>query len=1017
MPLSNSSFESYYVLTLILHVAKNRRDSSHDTELGSQNRDSAQRHEVNPPSEDREPSISSHGAIIPLRGESNLELNNERDRNESGEWGSERLVHTTLSEQLMNARNNGESHHENGELSDGDLLKAEEASISSSSHEAIIPSSGECVIDPDVEKDQDESGSEQLVRRKLGERQKYARNNDKPRASDDGRSGFPNQVYYEEECSYHENGKIPIPSRDPSVGEADSISSPEATMSSSGECFIDPNDIKVQKDQNESGDCSLEQLADINSSECLKNAGSNDESRAFHDEQPGGSNQFYSRIEFASHGNAKLSGQGPTEEEETSTSSHEVITIPFSGESIVDPNDEKDRKEGDEYNRSEQLVQITSSKHQKNASNGDESPAPACHDGQSGFSDKAFFVNGVATCGNEKLPSGDSSESIDEILLLGEESPEADDRKKIHSNLECSGISNEVAKSSIITADTQVGTSISSKILAPLSERVKEPEETISHDLDHRNSVDNFECSEVNQCAEPSDALLGMVKSPTTKGSPAYDGSVSSYDGMDDQILDHRRCSSRNIHGASNFLTAVEGPKREESLVNSNAVARDSEIPIEARSSWKNLSREKHHDIEYHERSQNRRHDFSMQNRSRLRREKYHKLSLLGRDCHGGYENGSTSGSMFDESCDSRLHSSDNFADHDEEKVRLLRMVYELQDKLEKSCNLNGNGSGRVSMGSAQKDAWAPVYYDHRIPQEESWHDSEYPSYSQRNERRTSYPGHNSLSRMTSGAKTVSGPQINRFGMEHFPDNCPHSMQLLPSERWHNRGSRMAHIDHDYYSSYSSCPSSPQHFLSTQLSARGSHMQSHLSHRNHERNYLREKNRVVKHHLRPMAGGAPFITCYYCLKLLQIPAEFLLLKRRCNQLKCGHCSKILEFSLESRTHIVPYAHRAAELPPSETNECDDYALAIGKSGSREIDDSIVFPHPPRRDMDMKFKNLKTGYQSGEPSSHAYKADKYSSEVRKHSTLSNSPLHRLMGYSSPSQVIRGLVTSRSLQRKN
>ncbi|XP_022993010.1 protein ENHANCED DISEASE RESISTANCE 4-like isoform X2 [Cucurbita maxima] len=912
-------------------VAKSRRESSHDTELGSQNRDSAQRREVGPLSVERQPSISNHEAIIPPHDESTSGLNNDRDANESGERSNEELVHSSLSVQ-RNARNDDGSHHENGELSDGDLLKVEVASISSSSPEAIISSSGEYVVDPDVEEVQDKSGDscrEQLVHKKLDERQSYAGNNNESRAGNGKPSGFSNQVYYEEECTYHEN----------------SISSHEATIPSSGKCFIDPNDAKDRKES------AGEQLAHIKSSECLKNARSNGESQACHDEQLSCSNQSYSRIEFASHGNDELSGPDPTKAMETSTSSHEVITVPFSGESVLDQNDDKDQKE-EEDNHSEQLVQVS--------------------------------LNEGVNRENDKLSSRDPSEDerLDEILLSGEGSPEADDRKEIHSNLETS----------------------------------EAPEETISHDFDHHIPVENFGCMEVNRCSEPSGALPGMVKSLTTK-------SYFAYDGMDDRFSDRHRRSLKNTHEAVNFLSTVEGPRRQESLMKNNAVVRDSDIPIEAGSSQEILPHEKHYDIAYLERNQNdmlqhRRHGISMQSRSRLRREKYQsKSSLLRSNLEGDRENGSASNSTINGPHDSRMHSSENFVDPDEEKVRLLRMVYELQDQLEKSCNLNTNTGGRVSTGSVQKDTWAPMYNNQQISQEESWHESEHPYYFRRSGPQTNYPGQHSLSRMTSAAKAVSGPQNNCFSMEQFPDNIPPLMQRRSSEVWHNRGARMAHMDHDYYSQYNSCASSPQHFHCTQLPARGIQMQSdQSSHGNLEMNYLREKRHLAKHHLRPMAGGAPFITCYHCLKLLQIPAEFLLVKRPCNRLKCGHCSKVLEFSLWNRTHIVPYIQNVAEPPPYEAEEHNDYALTIGNRGSREIDDSIVLPHSSHRGMEKelsskwssnKFESLKKSYQSGDPSS----------KVGKLSTESVSPLHRLMGYSSPSQVFRGLDASRrSMQRE-
>ncbi|XP_022939888.1 protein ENHANCED DISEASE RESISTANCE 4-like isoform X1 [Cucurbita moschata] len=894
-------------------VAKSQRESSHDTELGSQNRDSAQRREVDPLSVERQPSISNHEAIIPPHDESTSGLNNGRDANESGERSNEELVHSSLSVQ-RNARNDDGSHHENDELSDGDLLKAEVASISSSSHEAINSSSGEYVVDPDVEEVQDESGDsclEHLVHRKLDERQSYAGNNNESRAG---------------------NGELPC--RDAPEPEEYSISSHEATIPSSS-----------AKDRKESAGVSQEQLAHIKSSECLKNARSNGESQACHDEQLSCSNQSYSRTEFASHENDELSGPDPTKAIETSTSSHEVITVPFSGESVSDPNDDKDQKE-EEDNHSEELVQVS--------------------------------LNEGVNRENDKLSSRDPSEDerLDEILLSGEGSPEADDRKEIHSNLATSGNLIAVATSSIIYPDTKVGTSNSSKNLSPLAERAEAPEETISHDFDHHIPVENFGCMEVNQCSEPSGALPGMVKSLTTK-------SYLAYDGMDDRFSDRHRRSLKNTHEAVNFLSTVEGPRRQESLMKNNAVVRDSDIPIEAGSSQEILPHEKHYDVAYLERNENdmlqhRRHGISMQSRSRLRREKYQSKSLLLRsNLEGDRENGSASNSTINEPHDSRTHSSENFVDPDEEKVRLLRMVYELQDRLEKSRNLNTNTGGRVSMGSVQKDTWAPMYNNQQISQEESWHESEHPYYFRRSGPQTNYPGQHSLSRMTSAAKAVSGPQNNCFSMEQFPDNIPPSMQRRSSEVWHNRGARMAHIDHDYYSQYNSCASSPQHFHCTQLSARGIQTQSdQLSHGNLEMNYLREKRHLAKHHLRPMAGGAPFITCYHCLKLLQIPAEFLLVKRQCSRLKCGHCSKVLEFSLRNRTHIVPYIQNVAEPPPYEAEERNDYA--------------------DRCDTTLKV---------------------YQEETDKLSSKSVPLLHRLMGYSSPSQVFRGLDASRrSMQRE-
>ncbi|WOG88634.1 hypothetical protein DCAR_0207869 [Daucus carota subsp. sativus] len=44
---------------------------------------------------------------------------------------------------------------------------------------------------------------------------------------------------------------------------------------------------------------------------------------------------------------------------------------------------------------------------------------------------------------------------------------------------------------------------------------------------------------------------------------------------------------------------------------------------------------------------------------------------------------------------------------------------------------------------------------------------------------------------------------------------------------------------------------------------------------------------------RPVAGGAPFITCYNCLEVLQLPKKILKTKKSQKKLKCAACSKVI----------------------------------------------------------------------------------------------------------------------------
>ncbi|GER46585.1 hypothetical protein STAS_23629 [Striga asiatica] len=116
---------------------------------------------------------------------------------------------------------------------------------------------------------------------------------------------------------------------------------------------------------------------------------------------------------------------------------------------------------------------------------------------------------------------------------------------------------------------------------------------------------------------------------------------------------------------------------------------------------------------------------------------------------------------------------------------------------------------------------------------------------------------------------------------------------------------------------------------------------------------LKEKyfGRKRRHILRPVAGGAPLVACYRCFELLHLPQDFFLFSdgKKCRQLACGACGTVLRFSLASGTrHVAPY------VAPCQPGEAE--WEKVGPSS--EIEENV----------------------------------------------SKSPLHRLMGYASPSRVL-------------
>ncbi|CAA7060468.1 unnamed protein product [Microthlaspi erraticum] len=75
-----------------------------------------------------------------------------------------------------------------------------------------------------------------------------------------------------------------------------------------------------------------------------------------------------------------------------------------------------------------------------------------------------------------------------------------------------------------------------------------------------------------------------------------------------------------------------------------------------------------------------------------------------------------------------------------------------------------------------------------------------------------------------------------------------------------------------------------------------------------EKSSLRNKKKyvkpVVKRYVLPSAGGAPFVTCSYCLELLELPQVSLQGKQKRYQVRCGSCSGVIKFPVGDKADTV-----------------------------------------------------------------------------------------------------------------
>ncbi|XWS74477.1 hypothetical protein CRYUN_Cryun01aG0001300 [Craigia yunnanensis] len=617
---------------------------------------------------------------------------------------------------------------------------------------------------------------------------------------------------------------------------------------------------------------------------------------------------------------------------------------------------------------------------------------------------------------------------------------ELENNSKIDSNTGGSSIDNTPATREInlIVMAAAAGEVIPSENLFSSPNQHLEQPQKGEHQFDRLRSTDTFETADfLSPSSELSGPLEYLSKSTTTRSSHAYDSSISSYDGMDDHFPDQQIHSLKNNYKAANYLVPEERHRRDK-LPAKGMIHGNSGMQYHARDFSSDLANKKHYatgkDSKWHrdellEPVTHR----PIRNWPRLERDEYpSQIPFSQRASFRGYESAGPSRELQDEfPFESAFHPLEKAEYTEQENMKLLKMVYELQDQLSKTHHLNGKPNGRTSTDVPWSQNYFPTYYYPEPPEEEF-----YPRYHGRRGQRSSWSLQSRFSHIPfSGGAINTGHNIDNSCLCCHPQDWQRSEQFPSPIFQHNRGFCRAHTGHSCYNSYSSCSSSPQRYLESDFSIWSHETKSDdRRYKDHEmKRYLREKHHSVRRHLCPTAGGAPFVTCYHCFRPLQLPADFLLFKRRFHQLRCGACSKVLKFSLKKGIHIVPYELVAAEPPPTDPMfHFDDYGYSFCKSCStdggpvshaqfhdlqgnadvKKMSCSSSQPMEQRKDLVLKqsqnkHKNTMETYDSAGPSSNMSRSEKVSSEIEQlPPRTGGSPLHQLMGYSSPSQVING-----------
>lgn len=554
-------------------------------------------------------------------------------------------------------------------------------------------------------------------------------------------------------------------------------------------------------------------------------------------------------------------------------------------------------------------------------------------------------------------------------------------------------------------------------------------------------NVDKLDATESRDHSSELSGVLGIGKlseSPITRSSYAYNGRLSSHDGMNERA--NERFAIQSLDSLKNSYTTDEGRIRKGKGLASSSLYGDLGTQHQS-----HIPQEKHHVMKESRKNQNKvLENTTLGNYHLMKTKRDHKFPSKvpfprsGYNSH--YENIRPSNRMHDES--SSILSHDSHEDTDMEKVKLLRIIYKLQDQLNKTRHISQERNGNSSA----------AYHSHELHEGKFSHAHEQDSRCNgrcNNHGITWHQRHKYSRRPYSAEETSCVHDVDHF--------CFHSRSHVSADL----SPRILFQRKDLYRSYRGrdcCSSSPQRFAASKLPLYGS--ETHSNDQRYRatavRKYLREKPNLAKRHQKPVAGGAPFVTCHKCLNLLQLPADFLLYKRACHKLKCGQCSEVLKFSLKNGSHVVPFSSNTTGLPSSEIHHqseasrggnlpsvshvnyyhyspakpisyYDDYELSVSQSYSSEVDPVFLteqFHHlhgneyvNPNVSPSSTFKeNIASRYsstpkapmetdESAEFSSNMSESRNLPAEKVAMPQLRSSP-HKLMGYSTPSQVIRG-----------
>ncbi|CAL4894087.1 unnamed protein product [Urochloa decumbens] len=101
-----------------------------------------------------------------------------------------------------------------------------------------------------------------------------------------------------------------------------------------------------------------------------------------------------------------------------------------------------------------------------------------------------------------------------------------------------------------------------------------------------------------------------------------------------------------------------------------------------------------------------------------------------------------------------------------------------------------------------------------------------------------------------------------------------------------------------------------------------------------------------QHHCRPVLGGAPFVVCGGCSELLMVPAATLLSRRNVARMRCGGCDEVLEMTAPAGVAgLAPHQARTTSTSSSALPESDDQGSCDGGAPPLPLHRALGYSSP------------------------------------------------------------------------